>query len=390
MKIGIMYYTRALTCPEESFFLLGPRGTGKSTWLRHQFPEAKFIDLLDERQRYRFMSQPGNFANELQSVPPNSWVIVDEIQKMPDLLNEVHRFIENHGLKFALCGSSARKLRQSGVNLLAGRALNRTMYPFLPDELPEPFNLEDALLYGTLPVAWKSPAREEKLDAYIMTYLKEEVQAEALVRNLPGFARFITVAAVLHAQSVNTTNIARDCGVSRTTAEAYLEILEQTLLCIRLHAYEGKLRVKERKHPKLYWIDPGLVRAAKQQLQPRLAAEERGHLFEGLVCTTLLAYRDYRRAFSDLRYWASSSSRDLEVDFIAIRNGQMVAVEVKSGAVFNETWCRGLRAFGTQPDVVRRIIVCPETPDMRTTDGIEVFSYRRFASILHEGSLFTS
>ena len=159
------------------------------------------------------------------------------------------------------------------------------------------------------------------------------------------FARFITVAAVLHAQSVNTTNIARDCGVSRPTAEAYLEILEQTLLCIRLHAYEGKLRVKERKHPKLYWIDPGLVRAAKQQLQPQLAAEERGHLFEGLVCTTLLAYRDYRRAFSDLRYWASNSSRDIEVDFLALRNGQMVAVEVKSGAVFNETWCRGLRAF---------------------------------------------
>ncbi len=383
-----MYYERALVCPEESFFLLGPRGTGKSTWLRHQLPDAKFIDLLDERQRYRLMSQPGAFALELQAVSPGSWVIVDEIQKMPDLLNEVHRFIETRSLKFALCGSSARKLRQAGVNLLAGRALSRTLYPFQPDEIPGAFDVEDALRYGTLPVAWGSRAREEKLEAYIMTYLKEEVQAEALVRNLPGFARFIAVAAILHGQSINATNIARDCGVSRPTVEAYLDILEQTLLCVRLPAYEGKLRVKERKHPKLFWVDPGLVRAAKQQLQPALAAEERGHLFEGLVCTTLLAYRDYRRAFTDLRYWAPNSSAATEVDFLAIRNDRLVAIEVKSGSVFNETWCRGLRAFGAPTGVVRRLVVCPDTPDLKLADGIEVLSYRRLASLLHAGTLF--
>lgn len=385
-----IYYERALRCPEESFFLLGPRGTGKSTWLQHQFPNAKLINLLDERERYRLMAQPGSFALEIQAIPPGSWVIVDEIQKMPDLLNEVHRFIETRQIKFALCGSSARKLRQAGVNLLAGRALSRTLYPFQPDEVPGPFDLEAALRYGTLPVAWQSSAREEKLEAYIMTYLKEEVQAEALVRNLPGFARFIAVAALLHGQAVNTANIARDCGVSRPTVDAYLEILEQTLLCIRLRAFEGKLRIKERKHPKLFWIDPGLVRAAKQQIQSGLAAEERGHLFEGLVCTTLLAYRDYRRAFTDLRYWAPSSSREMEVDFLAIRNDQMVAMEVKSGATFNETWCKGLRAFGTPPGVIRRIVVCPDSPDMKTADGIEILSYRRLASILHAGTLFPS
>ncbi len=383
-----MYYERALVCPEESFFLLGPRGTGKSTWLHRQFPNAKLIDLLDERQRFRLMSQPGAFALELEALQPGLWVIVDEIQKMPDLLNEVHRFIESRRLKFALCGSSARKLRKAGVNLLAGRALSRTLYPFQPDELPGPFDVEDALRYGTLPVAWGSPAREEKLEAYIMTYLKEEVQAEALVRNLPGFARFIAVAALLHGQAINATNIARDCGISRPTVEAHLDILEQTLLCVRLRAYEGKLRVKERKHPKLFWIDPGLVRAAKQQLQPTLAAEERGHLFEGLVCTTLLAYRDYRRAFADLRYWAAGSSPGTEVDFLAIRDDRMVAIEVKSGAVFNETWCKGLRAFGTPPGVIRRLVVCPDTPAMRLPDGIEVLSYRHLASLLHAGTLF--
>ncbi len=253
----MMYHERALVCPEESFFLLGLRGTGKSTWLHRQFPKAKRIDLLDERQRFRLMSQPGSFALELDALQPGSWVIVDEIQKMPDLLNEAH-----------------------------------------------------------------------------------------------------------------------------------LDILEQTLLCVRLRAYEGKLRVKERKHPKQFWIDPGLVRAAKQQLQPTLAAEERGHLFEGLVCTTLLAYRDYRRAFADLRYWAAGSSPGTEVDFLAIRNDRMVAIEVKSGAVFNETWCKGLRAFGTPPGVVRRLVVCPDTPDMRLPDGIEVLSYRRLASLLHTGILF--
>jgi predicted AAA+ superfamily ATPase len=383
-----MYYERALSRPDESFFLLGPRGTGKSTWLHHQFPDAKLIDLLDERERYRLMSHPGSFALELQALPPGSWVIVDEIQKMPDLLNEVHRFIETRQLKFALCGSSARKLRQAGVNLLAGRALSRTLYPFQPDEIPEPFDLEESLRYGTLPVAWKSSARQEKLEAYIMTYLKEEVQSEALVRNLPGFTRFIAVAAILHGQSINATNIARECGVSRPTVEAYLEILEQTLLCTRIRAYEGKLRLKERKHAKLFWIDPGLVRAAKQQLQSRLAIEERGHLFEGLVGTTLLAYRDYRRAFTDIRYWAPSSSLGVEVDFLVIRNDEMVALEVKSGAVFNETWCKGLRAFGTPQGVVRRMVVCPDSPDMRTSDGIEVVSYRRLASILHQGTLF--
>lgn len=383
-----MYYPRAVNCPTESFFLLGPRGTGKSTWLRNQFPMATWIDLLDEQCLFRLMSKPGQFASELRAVTPDSWVIVDEIQRMPDLLNEVHRFIENRQLKFALCGSSARKLRRSGVNLLAGRALSRSLYPFLPDELGTSFDLETAMRYGTLPVVWNSNARDEKLAAYTAMYLKEEIQNEALVRNLPAFARFIVVAALLHGQSINTANIARDCGVSRPTVDAYLDILEQTLLCVRLKAYEGKLRIRERAHPKLYWIDPGLVRAAKQQVQPGLAAEERGHLFEGLVMTLLLAYRDYGRHYTDIRFWAPATSRDVEVDFLVLRDDQKVAIEVKSGANFNDTWCRGLRAFGTPPGTVRRLVVCPDTPPMQTGDGIEIVSYRQLASMLHASSLF--
>lgn len=383
-----MYYSRVMVCPKESFFLLGPRGTGKSTWLRHHLPGAKWIDLLDERTHYRLMSTPGSFADELVSLAPGSWVVVDEVQKLPGLLNEVHRFIESRKLKFALCGSSARKLRQAGVNLLGGRALNRSMYPYMPDELGEVFNLDQALLYGTLPMVWESEDKEEKLEAYVMTYLREEVQAEAQVRNLPGFARFLKVAAIMHGQSINVTNIARECGISRPAVESYLEILEQTLICRRISAFEAKLRVKERKHAKLFWVDPGLVRASKGQLQSALSAEERVHLFEGLVCTTLLAYRDYRRTFTELNYWASTESSAVEVDFIASRGDEKVLIEVKSGANFNDTWCRGLRAFGMQPGVARRIVVCPDSPDLRTPDGIEVFSYRRFAGMLHGAGLF--
>ncbi|MDD3694811.1 MAG: DUF4143 domain-containing protein [Lentisphaeria bacterium] len=381
-------YQRALTCPDESFFLLGPRGTGKSTWLMHQFPQAKLFDLLDEQTHFRLLSQPGSFGMELDALPPGSWVIVDEIQKMPFLLNEVHRYIEKRSLKFALCGSSARKLRQEGVNLLAGRALNRSMYPFMPDELGEDFDLEETLRYGSLPVAWGSKNKVEKLEAYIMTYLKEEIRAEALVRNLPAFSRLVAVSALMHGQVINTSNLARDCAVSRPTVDSYLDILEQTLLCLRLPAYESKLRIRERKLPKFFWIDPGLLRAAKQQLFPQLAAEERGHLFEGLVCTTLLAYKDYRRGFQQLNYWASGSAASAEVDFIARRGDELVAIEVKSGKVFNQSWCTGLRAFSEQPGLRRKILVYPEGPELRLPEGIEVMPYRRLANLLHENSLF--
>ena len=379
---------RAIHPPAGSFFLLGPRGSGKSTWLRAQFPDAKVFDLLDDRLRFRLESTPGAFADELRPLKPESWVVVDEIQKMPRLLDEVHRAIENQRLRFVLCGSSARKLRRAGVNLLAGRALQREMYPFVPAELADAFDLDEALRHGTLPIIWSAGDRPERLAAYVMTYLKEEIQAEAAVRSLASFARFLQVAAVLHGQTVNAASVARECGVSRPTVEAHLEILEQSLICHRLPAFDAKLRVKERKHPKLYWIDPGLVRAARQSLTSEPGAEERGALFEGLVATTLLAYRSYRQAFTDLRYWATVSTRDVEVDFLAMRGDELVAIEAKSGAIFQDAWCRGLRAFGRPPGLRRRLVVCPNTPELRTADGIEVVSFLRLAQILHEGSLF--
>jgi predicted AAA+ superfamily ATPase len=180
-----MILNRIIKAPEQSFFLLGPRGSGKSTWLRATFPDAHVIDLLSEETYQRLLANPGHFADELRAVPTGRWVIVDEVQRLPNLLNEVHRFIEEKRLNFVLCGSSVRKLKRAGVNLLAGRALHRSMHPFVTEELGAYFELEEILRYGSLPIVWDLSAKQETPSAYARLYLKEEIQAEALVRNLP-------------------------------------------------------------------------------------------------------------------------------------------------------------------------------------------------------------
>ncbi len=377
---------RIFKAPDLSFFLMGPRGCGKTTWLRGAFPDAHWIDLLAEHIYQRLLANPGLFAEELRPLQTGSWVVIDEIQRLPNLLNEVHRFIEEKRLRFVLCGSSARKLRRAGINLLAGRALRRFMHPFVPEELGVHFDLEEALRVGTLPIVWDSTARNEVLQAYAQLYLKEEIQAEALVRNLGGFARFLPLAALFHGQTVNVTNIAREAEVARTTVSGYLDILEETLLCFRLSAYEAKARVRERKLPKWYWCDPGIVRAMKRATGDVLA-EERGALFEGLVAQTLRAYQDYRGICDEICYWSTTGGSRTEVDFLLIRGGEMVAIEAKSGRNFTESWCKGLRAISEARPVKRRIVVYPTGPVLRTQDGIDVFPFEHFAGILAKGSL---
>jgi predicted AAA+ superfamily ATPase len=377
---------RILNPPSQSFFLLGPRGTGKSTWLRALFPDAHLIDLLSEATYQGLLANPASLANQLRAVHPGKWVIIDEVQRLPALLNEVHRFIEQKRLKFVLCGSSARKLKRSGVNLLAGRALNRSMHPFVPEELGESFDVDNALQFGLLPIVWDSVEKSETLAAYAQLYLKEEIQAEALVRNLSGFARFLPIAALYQGQALNVSNIAREAGIARTTVVGYLEILEETLLCFRLPAFEAKMRVRERKLPKWYWCDPGLVRAIKRS-SGVLIPEETGALFEGLVAQLLRAYIDYRRIFDVMYYWAPAGSVKTEVDFILLRNREFVAVEVKSGRVFSKRWCRGLRAIADLKGLQRRVIVYPHGPLLRTEDGIDVMSFDYFAGLLAENRL---
>ena len=383
-----MHLPRILRAPRQSFFLMGPRGVGKSTWLRMAFPDAHVIDLLSEATYQRLLADPGLFAAELRAVDEDRWVVLDEMQRLPGLLNEVHRFIEERGQRFVLCGSSARKLRQAGVNLLAGRALYRAMHPFVPAELGAAFDLEEAMRHGLLPIVWASEARDETLEAYARMYLREEIQAEGLVRNLPGFARFLPIAALFQGQTVNATNIAREAGVARTTVTGYLEILEQTLLCFRLPGYQAKVRVRERSLPKWYWCDPGIVRALKGVAAGPLAPEERGPLFEGLVAQLIRACKDYLGVCDGWFYWASAASSGMEVDFLLERRGEFIAVEAKAGKSFSESWCRGLRALGGLKGLRRRLVVYPEGPSLQTADGIEVVPFARFSELLHGDALW--
>jgi uncharacterized protein len=382
-------YPRLLQPPGQSFFLFGMRGVGKSTWSRQAFPDAHRFDLLDEGLFQDYLRDPRLFGRELLRISPSQPVVVDEIQRLPALLNEVHRFIESRRLGFILLGSSARKLKQAGTNLLAGRALRRVMYPLLPQELGPDFDLAEVLRFGSLPVIWGSSARAESLEAYVQLYLKEEIQAEALVRNLPGFARFLPVAALFHGQVLSVAGLARDAGVARTTVSGYLEILADTYLAWLLPAYEGKLRVKERKHPKLYWSDPGVVRAVKKEFHPPGEAE-RGALLEGWVGLLLKAFGEPASGLGlrhdELFYWAPSEG-GTEVDFLIRRGKQFTAIEVKAKENLSSQDFKGLKAIADLKGIHRRLVVFLGDRPYRTEEGIEALPIRSFLDELEGKTL---
>ena len=385
--MAIKAYPRLIRPTGQSFFLLGVRGVGKSTWARQQFPDAARFDFLDEARYQDYLADPSLFAADLQAVPPGSWVVVDEIQRLPNLLNEVHRHIEDRRLKFALLGSSERKLKAADVNLLAGRALHKTMHPLTPAELGDDFDLDVALDTGTIPLVQVAGERHPVLESYVRLYLRDEVRAEGLVRNLPGFARFLPIAALHHGQVVNISGIARDCGVARTTVQGYLDILEDTLLAYRLPAFQPRLRARERRHPKLYWVDPGLVRAVKKLHGP-IAPEERGALLEGWILHLLRAHAEERGLFDELHYWAPHPANRTEVDFLLRRGGELAAIEVKSQPRYHTGMLPGLRAIAELPGIVRRILVYGGKRSFRTTDGIDVWSIDRLQQALSEGTLW--
>ncbi len=377
---------RIAELPRQSFFLFGPRGSGKTTWIRHALPEAVLLDLRDDRLYRQLATTPGHLGDRLRAVPPGSWVIIDEVQRLPEVLHEVHRAIDERGLQFALTGSSARKLRRAGVNLLGGRALRRAMFPFVPEEYGGAFDLDAALRYGTLPVIHAAPDKDEALEAYVDLYLREEVQAEALVRNLPAFARFLPIAALFHGQVLNLASLSRDAMVARTTIEDYLAILEDTHLAFRLPGFGAGVRVRERVHPKLYWCDPGLVRALKGRQGP-VAPEERGALLEGFVAMVLRAYAEHRKAFQSLSCWAPREGQ-LEVDFVATRGDEHVAIEVKASSRFRTEELAGLRAIGEVPGVRRRLYVYLGTERLQQATGIEALPLPEFLAELAGGTLF--
>ena len=381
-----MHYTRLARVPEQSFFLLGIRGVGKSTWARHVLADAVCFDLLDEALFTDLLADPALFRQLLSEVGPGDWVVIDEVQRIPSLLNEVHRMIEERGVRFALLGSSARKLKTAGTNLLAGRALRKAMHPLTPAELGDDCNLDDALRYGTIPLVWTAPDRREALQSYTQLYLREEIRAEAAVRNLSGFVRFLPVAAVMHAQTLNAAAVARDAGIARTTVNGYFEILEDTLLAVQLPAFEARLRVRERRRPKLYWADPGLVRAVKRQLGP-VTAEERGALLEGWVLGLLRAHNEHQHIYDDIGYWSAVESV-AEVDFILTRDGEHLAIEVKASERYNTAMLKGLRAVADLPGLARLILAYRGQRAFTTEDGIDILPLNRLHKILEADQLW--
>lgn len=382
-----VHYERITTAPAGSFFLFGVRGAGKSTWARATFPDAHLIDLLDDVLYHALLSTPGLLADALRALPPRQSVVIDEVQRVPALLDEVHRAIEASRRRFVLLGSSARRLKTASTNLLAGRAVVRTMFPLQPIELKRDFDLERILTYGSLPVVWQAADPRAALEAYVQLYVREEIRAEALARNLPAFLRFLPVSALFHGQVINVSRLARDAATSRTTIEGYLGILEDTLLAMRLPAFEGRLRARERRHPKLYWVDPGLVRAAKRQLGP-LAQEERGALFEGWVLTLLRAHNEAGALFEEVSYWSPAQALGTEVDFVLRRGREYLAVEVKLQPRFAPGLLGGLQAIAGLPRLVRRVLVYRGRQRLRTADGIDVVPLEAFADMVAGGTLW--
>ena len=383
-RVVMKQYERSLQREDDSFFLFGMRGSGKSTWCRQNFPNAHWIDLLDEARYQQYLRSPETFGLFLNNLESKSWVVVDEVQRLPSLLNEVHKAIEEKNIFFVLTGSSAKKLRHAGVNLLAGRASKKVMYPLSPWELESDFSLSKVLSNGSLPIIWSATNPQKKLKSYTQLFLKEEIQQEALVRNLSGFARFLSLAALFNAQILNKSNLARDAGIGRSTIEDYFSILVDCHLGFFLNAYEGKLRVKEKKHPKWMWVDPGIVRALKNK-KGELDEDEKGSLFESWVISVILCQNEYfGNLFDDIYYWSPAEAKAIEVDCLLQRDDEFCAIEIKSSTRIRPEMFAGLHAIGALKNLKRRILVYCGDQDLKK-DGIEILTLPSFLKVLKSG-----
>ena len=334
---------RFFTCPKESFFLFGPRGTGKSTWLKQNFVNALWLNLLDA-ECFRLYNAYPERLKETVNGSNNKTVIIDEVQKCPQLLDIVHSLIEEkQNRQFILTSSSARKLKRAGVNLLGGRALLKHLHPFMAAELNDAFILENALQFGLLPLIHESTSPGETLSAYVGLYLREEVQQEGLVRNIGDFARFLEVISFSHAQILNLSNIARECAVSRRTVQGYLEILHDLLLCFTIPVFTERAQRATIQHEKFYFFDSGVFRSLRTKGPLDIKSEIDGAALEGLVLQHLKAWNDYQNATCNLYYWHTKAG--LEVDFIVYGENNFWAIEVKNSAVIHPQDLRGLREF---------------------------------------------
>ena len=371
--------------PGQSAFLWGPRKVGKSTLLAERFPGSARFDLLDTRTLIQFTREPWAFAEQVTALPDEQRqlpIIVDEAQKAPAILDEVHRLIETEGLAFVLCGSSARKLKRGGGNLLGGRAWRFHLHPLTWRELPE-FDLLRALNRGLVPTHYDSAQYRRALAGYGNDYLKEEVFDEGLTRNVAAFSRFFDALGFSHGEILNFSSLARDCGVDSKTVREYFQILEDTLLGEMIEPFaRRRSRAIITRAPKFYLFDVGVAGYLTGRRIERPAGPDYGRALEHFILMELLAYRSYREADFPIRYWRTKSG--LEVDFVAGRTGE-AAIEVKGGRVRPQEM-KGIRAFAEEHRPDRAIIVCGE-PAARRVGLVDVLPWRIFLERLWAGDL---
>ena len=370
------YIERALDLPsllqKKSHFLFGPRQTGKTSLIRHSLKEVKSYDLLDTSVFLTLSQNPGRISQEIQ--PRDKIVVIDEIQRLPDLLNEVHRLIEERGIRFLLTGSSARKLRRGGINLLGGRARTKYMHPLTYQELGNQFDLFRTIERGLLPSIYLSDDPRADLHAYTGSYLQQEIVAEGTTRNIPAFSRFLKVAALCNGTIVNFTNVSNDAQVPRTTVYEYFEILKDTLLLYELPAWRKSKKRKPLASSKYYFFDVGVV-AAIQGRDFRPGTSEFGEAFETYLMHELVSYRDYISG-EPLSYWRSTSG--FEVDFIL---GDHTAIEVKAKENLSTQDLKPLRALAEEKKLKRYLCVSLE-PRRRTLDNLMILPVREFLEAL--------
>ncbi|MBQ6565730.1 MAG: ATP-binding protein [Treponema sp.] len=369
----------------KSLFLFGPRQTGKSSFIKNQVARediALFWTLLDGRLRLKVIADPGLLRQEVEQRKLHDCVIViDEIQKCPELLDEVHFLIEERGIRFLLTGSSARKLKDTGVNLLGGRAWQRHFHPLCFPEVggSEDYTLPFIFEHGLLPSMFLSQDVEEDLAAYVDSYLTEEIAAEGAARNIPAFARFLNTAALTNAQLVNYTNIANDAQLPVQTVRQWYDVLTDTLLGYQVGPFSKTEKRKAVSSSKFYFFDIAIARALRNIPAPALGTAEAGEYFEQLVCMELTAWIDYERPRSKLTFWRSKSG--LEVDFCV---DTVLAVEVKLSSSISDKQLKGLRALREEGIFRHYVVVCQEEHP-RAVDGMEILPWKYFFERLWAG-----
>jgi len=334
-------YSRLLKPPQEkSFFLFGPRGTGKTTWVKETFPESIYLDMLEAEIFNDLLANPQRLENLIPKNFPD-WIIIDEVQRVPELLNELHRLIERYKYKFVL--TSARKIKRKGPNLLAGRALTYSMHPLTAPELGKDFNLRHSLTYGQLPCVYTEKDPKAYLESYVQTYLEEEVRYEGLTRNLGAFSRFLEAASFSQGSVLNICSVARECAVERKTVESYFNILEDLLIAYRIPAFTKRARRRMVAHPKFYFFDTGVYRVLRPMGPLDMPEMAEGVALETLIFQNLNAVNAALHLGYKIYYWRTSDG--MEVDFILYGDKGLLAFEVKRTGRISRAYLSGLKSF---------------------------------------------